>query len=217
MSKKGEKKMSSKIEQIIDEIEDYIDSCHFQPLSSTKIVVNKEYIEELLAELKMKTPDEIKKYNKIISNRDAILEEAKNRAESMLAEAHAQTSELVSEHEIMQQAYIQANEVVQKATEHAQEILDRATEDANNIRVGAMQYLDDSLQNLENIISHSIDNFGSRYDILMNSMKQSLDVVVANRKELHPSEEEKTMLDKLEQEAEEDANFAKDEEYTIPE
>ena len=41
--------MSSRIEQIIDEIEDYIDSCKFQPLSSTKIIVNKEELDELIA------------------------------------------------------------------------------------------------------------------------------------------------------------------------
>ena len=32
--------MSSKMEQIIEEIEEYIDGCKFQPLSSTKIIVN---------------------------------------------------------------------------------------------------------------------------------------------------------------------------------
>ena len=38
--------MSSRIEQIIGEIEEYVDSCKFQPLSTTKIVVNKEEIED---------------------------------------------------------------------------------------------------------------------------------------------------------------------------
>ena len=46
--------MSSRIEQIIQEIEEYVDSCKFQPLSTTKIVVNKEEIEELLRELRLK-------------------------------------------------------------------------------------------------------------------------------------------------------------------
>ena len=40
--------MSSKIEQLIDGIEKFIDSCKFQPLSSTKIIVNKEEMDELL-------------------------------------------------------------------------------------------------------------------------------------------------------------------------
>ena len=39
--------MSSRIEQIIEEIEEYVDSCKFQPLSSTKIVVNKEELEDI--------------------------------------------------------------------------------------------------------------------------------------------------------------------------
>ena len=68
--------MSSRIEQIIDEIDEFIESCKFQPLSATKIIVNKEEIEELLRELRLKTPDEIKRYQKIISNKDAILEDA---------------------------------------------------------------------------------------------------------------------------------------------
>ena len=54
--------MVSRIEQIIAEIEEYVDGCKFQPLSSTKIVVNKEELEEMLRELRMKTPDEIKRY-----------------------------------------------------------------------------------------------------------------------------------------------------------
>ena len=47
--------MSSRIEQIIEEIEEYVDSCKYQPLSTTKIVVNKEEIEELLRELRLQT------------------------------------------------------------------------------------------------------------------------------------------------------------------
>ena len=56
------------IEQLIDEIEEYIDSCKYQALSNTKIIVNKEEIDELLRELRMKTPDEIKRYQKMLAS-----------------------------------------------------------------------------------------------------------------------------------------------------
>ena len=39
--------MSSKIEQIIDEIEDFIDGCKFKTFSSTEILVDKEHMEVL--------------------------------------------------------------------------------------------------------------------------------------------------------------------------
>ena len=52
----------SRIEQLISEIEEYIDSCKSQALSKSKIIVNKEEMEELLVELRMRIPDEITKY-----------------------------------------------------------------------------------------------------------------------------------------------------------
>ena len=127
--------MSSKMEQIIEEIEEYIDGCKFQPLSSTKIIVNKEELEELIAELRAKTPEEVKRYQKIISNKEAILADAQAKADQIIAQAQVQTNELVSEHQIMQQAYAQANEVVMIATKQAQEILDNATNEANSLDV----------------------------------------------------------------------------------
>ena len=83
--------MSSRIEQIIEEIEEYIDSCKFQPLSTSKIIVNKDQIDELLRELRMKTPDEIKRYQKIIANKDAILADAQAKADGMIEEAPTST------------------------------------------------------------------------------------------------------------------------------
>ena len=38
--------MMSRIEQLISEIEEYIDTCKYQALSNTKIIVNKEELEE---------------------------------------------------------------------------------------------------------------------------------------------------------------------------
>ena len=58
--------MSSKIEQIITEIEEYIDNCKFQPLSTSKIVVNKDDIDELLAELRLRTPDESRNIGRLL-------------------------------------------------------------------------------------------------------------------------------------------------------
>ena len=170
----------SRIEQLINEIEEYIDSCKFQPLSTTKIIVNKEELDELLVELRLRIPDEIKQYQKIISNQDAILSDAHSKADAMLAEATAQTNELVNEHEIMQRAYAQANEII----EQAQAIVDKAVADANNVRQGSIQYTDDMLKSLQTIMNHTMEGAQGRFDAFMNSMKSSYDIVSSNRKEL---------------------------------
>ena len=183
--------MSSKIEQIIDEIEDYIDSCKPHNFSSTKIVVSRDEIDELLTELRMKTPEEIRRYQKIISNQEAIMADAKAKAEAIIAKAQVKTDELVSEHQIMQQAYAQANEVVMIATKQAQEILDNATNDANNIRLGAISYTDDMLKNLEDSLTNAIDTSRARSENLLNTLQGFLDVITANRTELAPEQVER--------------------------
>ena len=193
--------MSSRIEQLIDEIEEYIDSCKYQPLSNTKILVNKEEIDELLRELRMKTPDEIKRYQKIISNKEAILSDARAKAEALINEATVHTSELINEHEIMQQAYAQANEVVTLATHQAQEILDNATMEANNVRSAAIQYTDDMLANLENLIAQTINMTAAHYESFINNLNGYAEVVKANRAELRPQE-----MDELLDEANDDGN-----------
>lgn len=182
--------MNSRIEQIIDEIEDYIESCKYKPLSNTMIMVNKDELEDLLSELRRKTPDEIKRYQKMISNKEAILADAQARADAIIAQAEVQTTELVSEHQIMQQAYAQANEVVLIATNQAQEILDNATNDANNIRLGAIQYTDNVLKSLEDIIGHAMETTKARTENLLSSLQGCYDVVNANRVELSPEGED---------------------------
>lgn len=182
--------MSSRIEQGIEDIEDFIEGCKYATFSSTNIIVNKEELEELLAELRSKTPEEIKRYQKIISNKEAILADAQAKADQIIAQAQIQTNELVSEHQIMQQAYAQANEVVMIATKQAQEILDNATNEANGIRMGAVSYTDEQLKGIEDILTHSIDTSKARYEHLIGSLQEYLDVVSRNRAELFQSEEE---------------------------
>lgn len=182
--------MSSKIEQLIDDIEEYIDNCKPQAFSSTKIIVNKDEIDELLRELRMKTPDEIKRYQKIISNKEAILNDARQKAESLIKEATIQTNQLISEHEIMQQAYAQANEVVTMATRQAQEILDNATMEANAVRMSAMQYMEDMLSSLEGITAEAARTASANYESLIGNLNHYHDIIQANRAELHPAEDE---------------------------
>lgn len=190
--------MTSRIEQIIEEIEEYIDKCNFQPLSKKNIVVNKEEIEELLRDLRMKTPEEIKRYQKMLANKDAILEDAQTKANAILEEAQTnagvivqqaniQLSELISEQEIMKQAYAQANQVIEEAAAQAQEILNNAVNDANEIRMGAVQYTDSMLANMQSIIHNTMDSYNARYSSLINSLNGYYDMITENRAELAPT------------------------------
>lgn len=182
--------MSSKIEQMIDQIEDFIDSCRYQTFSKTNIIVDKDEMDALLEELRAKTPDEIRHYQRIIANKEAILDDAKRKAEEMINEATAHTNELVNEHEIMQQAYAQANEIVRLATQQAQEILDKAVTEANAYRISASQYMDDMLGSLEEDTTQSLENLTSIFGNLHTTLRDYVETIRRNRAELLPQNEE---------------------------
>lgn len=179
---------TSRIEQIIDEIEEYISNCKFQPLSTTKIVVNREEIEDLLRELRLKTPEEVKRYQKIIANKDAIIVDAQTKADTMLSQAKETIDQMLSEHEIIKRAIDQANAIVADAQAQANDILERATNDANEIRTGSIQYTDEMLETLQTVIGNTIDSAGAKYGALLKTLQECFDVLSNNRSELNAAE-----------------------------
>lgn len=181
--------MSSRIEQLIDEIETYIDNCKSSPLSKSNIIVNKEEIDELLRELRSKTPEEIKRYQKIISNKEAILNDARSKAQALIDEATVHTNELINEHEIMQQAYAQANEVVSQAAKQAQGILDKATEEANEMRAAAVAYTDQLLASVDEVLSKAIDTTSSHNESILTALTNYSETIKSNRADLTPGNE----------------------------
>lgn len=179
--------MASKIEELIDELEEYIDHCKPVAFSSKNISVNKDDMDSLIAELRTRTPEEIRKYQKIISSKEAILADARSKADSIISQAQIQTNELVSEHQIMQQAYAQANEVIMLATKTAQEKIDNATAYANEIRLGAVSYADELLTLVQDVLAGSIETTRRRDQEFIGTLQQYLDIVEANRAVLNPS------------------------------
>ena len=182
--------MSSRIEQQIDQIEDYIEGCKYQPFSNTKIIVDREELEDLLEQLRAKTPEEIRHYQRIISNKEAILSDARKKAEELISEATQHTNELVNEHEIMQQAYAQANEIVRLATQQGQDILDKAISEANAYRSSAAQYMEDMLAQIEQSTVSARNNLTSIFSNFHAEMSDYIDTVHQNRAELIPQDDD---------------------------
>lgn len=179
--------MASQIEEIIEDLEEYIDSCKPSAFSSSKIVINRDEIEAIISELRTKVPNELSRSRKIIMNQEAILADAERKAREIIDAAQIHTSELVSEHQIMQQAYAQANEVVNIATKNAQDLLDNATRDANEIRQSAITYTDDLLKGIQEIIEKSVAITRSNQDNYINTMNGYLNTVMENRMQLTPN------------------------------
>ena len=138
----------SRIEQLISEIEEYIDSCKSQALSKSKIIVNKEEMEELLVELRMRIPDEITKYQKIISQQQTILNDARSQSDAMLSEAKAQADAMIA------QATEQANSMVSQASEKANSMVAQANEQTTEM-INEHEIMQRAYSHAEEVISQA--------------------------------------------------------------
>lgn len=174
----------SRIEQLIEDIYEFVESCKMQPLSQTRVIVPKDELYDLLDELKLRTPDEIKRYQKIIANRDAILADAEKKSLEIQENAQEKAKLLVNENEIMQQVYQQANEIMSEANTQAEMIIRSANEDAEQIRSGALAYSNEMLADVERVLHDAFESTKAKSESMINTLKNNLDTVVSNRREL---------------------------------
>lgn len=175
---------ASRIEQLIEDIYEFVESCRMQPLSSTKVIVPKDELYDLLDELRLRTPDEIKRYQKIISNRDAIIADAESKAEGILVQTREKAKELLNEHEIMQQAYYEANEMIMQASQEADRLRREAQEEADQLRTGALVYSNEVLSEVEQVVASAYENALSKYDSYIGTLRNSLNIISQNKREL---------------------------------
>ena len=177
----------SRIEQKIEDIYSFVESCKMQRLSATRVIVPKDELYDLLDDLRRDIPAEIKRYRKILNQRDAILDDANTKAQAMLADAKEQYKALVEEHNIMQQAYqpvAQAEKTINEANQRAQEILNDARKQAEEIGSGAIYYTSDLLTMAEKTIQAAYTNTINNSKVLEKSLKEYLDTVRTNKAEL---------------------------------
>lgn len=177
MGKKG-------VEDIIDQIEVFIGSCKFQPLSQTKIVVHKDDLMQLIDELKMRLPSEIERCKKIMRNKEAILADARTRSDAIISESVNEANRLVEQNQITELAQIRANEILEMARNQAQQIVDQASEEANEVRLGAMYYTKDKLTEMHDMFAkiHAMEK--ENYRTLIESLESDTYVLENNMSEM---------------------------------
>lgn len=174
----------SRIEQKIEDIYGFVESCKMQSFSSTKVIVPKNDLYDLLDDLRRDAPEEIKRYRKMLSQRDAILEDAEKKAADILADAQEQYSALVEEHNIMQEAYQQAEITVANANAEAKSIIDNARKQADEIGNGAIYYTTDMMDMAEKVIAKAYESTVNNSKALETALSGYLEIIRKNKAEL---------------------------------
>ena len=122
---------------LIDRIEELVDNGRAVPLTGSKLV-DPEKLFEIVDEIRAQFPDELKQARWIVKERQEMLEEAEKEANRILEDARDRAQAIASEQEI-----------VKLAEQQAAAIMDDARTKEREIRLGAEDYADEMLANLE--------------------------------------------------------------------
>jgi cell division septum initiation protein DivIVA len=146
---------------LVDRIEAILHAGQKVPFSS-KVVVDEHETMDVLDQMRVVIPEEIKTARRLNQDRERITQQASAEAERVLKQAEDRVEQILQEHDI-----------VQAAQQRAEEILARADAQAEDIRSGADQYALDVLHALEAHMKKTGDTVRRGIETLEDSIKQS--------------------------------------------
>ena len=139
---------------LLENLEELMESGQKVPFSN-KVMIDIEEFRELLEEIRLKLPDELKQAKWVKEERERIMSDAEKEANGLLKEAEAKIISMVDEHVITKQALAQKEEIIENANKISKEI-----------STGTREYADSILLKVEEVL------------------KETMDIVHNNRKEL---------------------------------
>ncbi|PAB58882.1 ATPase [Anaeromicrobium sediminis] len=130
--------------KLLDELEDIIESSSSIPFAG-KTFVDKDEILEIIKDIRLQLPDEVKQAVWIKEERQKILIEAQHEADNIIDDAKDHIEQMVEK-----------DEVTKQAQKRAEEIIAQAQESAKEMRIGARQYTDELLLNMESQLENML-------------------------------------------------------------
>ncbi len=153
---------------LLETLEDIIENAKAVPFTE-KVIVDKNDILDLIKEIRLKLPDELKQAKWIKEERERIMAEAHKDADDIVKEAENRIISMIDEHEITRKAYDKKEEIVAQANEMHRTIV----RDTN-------VYADELLANVEDTVKMLEETLAN----VEVTIKQTVETIENNRKEL---------------------------------
>ena len=130
---------------LLENLEEILDSGSKVPFS-TKVMVDAGELRDIIEEIRLKLPDELKQAKWVKEERQRILVEAQKEADGIVKEAENRIISMIDEHEITKQALAQKEEIIENANKVSKEI-----------SYGTREYADNILEKVENVLRETMD------------------------------------------------------------
>jgi vacuolar-type H+-ATPase subunit H len=155
---------------LVDRLEELFNNSRPIPLTHNVIVDEDKFL-DIIDQMRITIPEEVKKAQKIFSEKDRILAQAQEESTRIAAKAREKAEQLVDE-----------NMIVQEANHRADQIIEQARMEAEGIKADGDQYALDSLTEFE-----------LKVEQLLNQIRNG--ILVLENKKNPPGDEKKTQGD----------------------
>ena len=134
---------------LLETLEDIMERSKTVPFTE-KTIVEKDEVLEIIKEIRLKLPDELKQAKWVKEERERILQESQKEADDIVKEAENRIIAMIDEHEITRKAYEQKAEIIETANEMSREISKGTKDYADNILEKVEVVLQEALKTIEN-------------------------------------------------------------------
>lgn len=138
------------INEILDTLDDVVESAWNLPLTGGKCVVPVDRILGLINDIRLNLPRELKQAKMIVTDRQDILNDARKEAEQIIADANKKAQKLISD-----------DEITRGAQERANQILANAHSQASSLKQMTNKYIERQLNDSEAALSKSMQELKS--------------------------------------------------------
>ncbi len=134
---------------LLETLEEIIENSKSVPFTN-KGVIDREEMLDLIKEIRIKLPEELKQAKWVKEERTRILIEAQKEADDIVKEAENRIIAMIDEHEITRKAYEQKAEIIETANEMAREISNGTKEHADKLLAEIETLLENELKTIQN-------------------------------------------------------------------
>jgi vacuolar-type H+-ATPase subunit H len=137
--------------QLIDRLEELFNDAKAVPFTHN-VVVDEDKMLELIDQMRIAIPEEVKKAQQVVAQRDRVMAQAQEEANRTLQIARDKADQMTQNHSLVQEAQRRADQIVSQARAEAEAI--RA--DADNYVLDTLMQLQDHIAKLANQVSNGI-------------------------------------------------------------
>lgn len=152
---------------LLETIEEVLENCKTLPFSNKRIVDQDEIL-DIVKEIRLKLPDDLKQAKWVREERNRIIQEAKKEGEDIVKEAENRIIAMIDEHEITKKAYDEKQKIIETANEMAREMSEGTKEYADSI----LAEIEETILSLKSNIAAAQATIDSAANTIKNNRKE---------------------------------------------